>query len=160
MKINFEYQMLLTIFATWVSYLLGGYDRGLEILLILVVLDYITGLMKAFFTKNLSSCIGFRGILKKICLFIVICVAVQIDRFINQPDTLRNLVAYAFICNEAISILENAAEMGIPIPDALKELLRKMKKKNTQNIQNIQITQNTQTNNRMGRKQCKIKTKR
>jgi toxin secretion/phage lysis holin len=86
--------------------------------------------MKATVNKNLSSYIGFRGIFKKVCLFVLIAVAVQIERITNQPNTLHNLVAYCLITNEAISILENVAEMGVPIPDVLKNMLKKMKNNN------------------------------
>jgi toxin secretion/phage lysis holin len=109
------------------SYLLGGWDRGIEALFILVSTDYVTGLMKATVSKNLSSYIGFRGIFKKVCIFILVAVSVQIEKITNQPETLHNLVSYCLIVNEAISILENVAEMGVPIPDVLRNLLKKMK---------------------------------
>lgn len=109
------------------SYVLGGWDSGMEALFILVATDYVTGLMKATVNKNLSSYIGFRGIFKKVCIFILVAVAVQLERITNQPETLHNLVAYCLITNEAISILENVAEMGVPIPDALKSTLKKMR---------------------------------
>ncbi|MBU3682403.1 MAG: phage holin family protein [Flavobacterium sp.] len=109
------------------AYLLGGWDNGIEALCIMVVADYATGLMKAIINKNLSSYIGFRGIFKKVCIFILVAVAVQIEKITNQNDTLHNYVAYCLIVNEGISILENAAEMGVPIPDVLKNLLKKMR---------------------------------
>jgi toxin secretion/phage lysis holin len=93
----------------------------------MVVADYVTGLMKAVINKNLSSYIGFRGIFKKVSIFVLVAVAVQIEKITNQTDTLHNYVAYCLIVNEAISILENSAEMGVPIPDVLKNLLKKMK---------------------------------
>ncbi len=109
------------------AYLLGGWDNGIEALCIMVVADYATGLMKAIINKNLSSYIGFRGIFKKVSIFVLVAVAVQIEKITNQTDSLHNLVAYCLIVNESISILENVAEMGVPIPDVLKNLLKKMK---------------------------------
>lgn len=109
------------------AYLLGGWDRGVEALCFLVATDYATGLMKAIVNKNLSSYIGFRGIFKKVCVFVLIGVSVQLERVTNQPETLHNVVAYCLIANEGISILENVAEMGVPIPDVLKNMLKKMK---------------------------------
>ena len=109
------------------AYLLGGWDRGMEALIILVATDYATGLMKATVNKNLSSYIGFRGIFKKVSIFVLIAVSVQLEKITNQPETIHNLVAYCLITNEAISILENVAEMGVPIPDVLKNMLKKMK---------------------------------
>ena len=109
------------------AYLLGGWDSGIEALIIMVATDYVTGLMKAVLNKNLSSYIGFRGIFKKVCVFVLVAVAVQIEKITNQPEILHNYVTYFLIVNEAISILENVAEMGVPIPDVLKNLLKKMK---------------------------------
>jgi toxin secretion/phage lysis holin len=119
-----------TAMISGIAYLLGGMDNGIEALCIMAATDYLTGLMKATVNKNLSSYIGFRGIFKKVCLFVLIAVAVQIERVTNQPNTFHNLVAYCLITNEAISILENVAEMGVPIPDVLKNLLKKMKNNN------------------------------
>ena len=106
MKINFEFQLLLTASASATSYLLGGFDKSIQILLILAIFDYITGVFKSIINKNLSSYVGFKGIIKKICLFVVIVTTVQIENAIGQPETIHNLVAYAFIANESISILK------------------------------------------------------
>jgi toxin secretion/phage lysis holin len=108
---------------------LGGWDVGIQAFIFMVVVDYGTGLLKATINKNLSSYIGLRGIAKKVCLFILIAVSVQLEMLVNQPNTLHNLVSYALVVNEAVSILENISEMGVPIPPILIKFLKKMKDK-------------------------------
>lgn len=119
----------VTAMFSYIAYLLGGFDKAIEIFCIMVVLDYGTGMLKAIINKNLSSYVGLRGIAKKVCLFVLLVVSVQVERLINQPETIHNLVAYALVVNEAVSILENVAEMGVPIPPILKNLLKKMREK-------------------------------
>jgi toxin secretion/phage lysis holin len=111
------------------SYWLGGWDMLLKTIVALVVLDYITGLLKACYTKQLSSEIGFKGILKKIMVFIVIATANIIQNLIGGAVPLREIVIMFFICNEALSLLENAAVL-IPVPDRLKEVLLQIRDKN------------------------------
>lgn len=110
------------------SYLLGGLDAMLKCLLILIVLDYITGLFKAYFTKSLSSEIGFKGIIKKVVLLIVVMCAFVVQTVIGKAVPLRDIVVVFFICNEGLSLLENASEF-VPIPDALKEKLLQLRDK-------------------------------
>lgn len=100
----------------------GGFDILLKALIILVILDYVTGLIKGIYKKELSSETGFKGLLKKILIFIVVVVAVVVQRLINDAIPIRETVIAFFICNEGISILENAAEF-IPIPNKLKDIL-------------------------------------
>ena len=100
----------------------------LKALIVLVILDYITGFIKGVYTKMLSSEIGFKGLLKKILIFIVVIVAVIIQGVINNSIPIREVVIVFFICNEGISILENAAEF-IPIPEKLKNLLLQLREK-------------------------------
>jgi toxin secretion/phage lysis holin len=111
------------------SYWLGGWDMMLMTIVALVVLDYITGVIKGFYTKELSSEIGFKGILKKIMVFIVIATANIIQNLMGGTIALREIVIMFFICNEALSLIENAAVL-IPIPDKLKEVLLQLRDKN------------------------------
>ena len=111
-----------------ISFLFGGFDMLLKALIVLVILDYITGFIKGVYTKMLSSEIGFKGLLKKILIFIVVIVAVIIQGVINNSIPIREVVIVFFICNEGISILENAAEF-IPIPEKLKNLLLQLREK-------------------------------
>ena len=107
--------------------LFGGFDKLLATIIVLVVLDYITGILKAVMTKTLSSEIGFKGIIKKI-VFIVIAVSVCIQGLIGDNIPLREITIMFFVCNEALSLLENAA-MFVPIPDKLKDVLLQLRDK-------------------------------
>lgn len=106
----------------YIAYLLGGWDVMLKTIVLLAVADYFTGLIKGIYNKELSSEVGYKGLLKKILMFIVIAVAYEIQKFLNHAVALREIVITFYVCNEAISLLENAAEF-IPIPDKLKEVL-------------------------------------
>lgn len=105
-----------------IAYFLGGWDVLLKTIVFLAVLDYITGLIKGFYLKQLSSEVGYKGLLKKVFMFIVIAVAYEIQKFLNHAIALREIVITFYVCNEAISLLENVAEF-IPIPDKLKTVL-------------------------------------
>lgn len=109
-------------------YLLGGIDVAMTCLLIAIVLDYISGLIKAFECKVLSSKIGMRGILKKVGVLVVVMLAVLIDRVTGETGAIRTLVIYYFVANEGLSIVENLAEAGIPIPKTIKKALKALKK--------------------------------
>lgn len=109
--------------------LLGGLDKLIIALLILMILDYITGLIKAIYNKQLSSGIGFKGLLKKVLILVVVAVAVIAEQHLGVP-AVREIVIMFFAVNEAISILENAAQMGLPIPEKLKEVLLQLRDKN------------------------------
>jgi toxin secretion/phage lysis holin len=119
----------LTLVVTSLAYLLGGYDMGIEVLIIMIVLDYLTGILKAIVNRNLNSYIGWKGLCKKTGIFICIMVAVQMEHLLGQIDTIHPLVAFAFVVNEAISILENLIEMNVPVPQFLIQYLKKMKDK-------------------------------
>lgn len=106
----------------WFAGILGGWDVLLKTILFLVVLDFITGWIKAMYTKQLSSEVGFRGILKKVMVLIVIVAANILQQLIGQAIPIREVVIMFFIANEGLSLLENAAVL-IPVPDALKEVL-------------------------------------
>lgn len=108
---------------------LGGWDVILKALVCLVVLDYVTGILKAIYTKTLSSAIGFRGLIRKITIFIVVATAVIIQSVVGDAIPLREIVIIFFVCNEGISLLENASEF-VPIPDKLKETLIQLRDKN------------------------------
>lgn len=109
--------------------LFGGWDAMLYTILLFAVLDYFTGLLKAFYKKQLSSEIGFKGIIKKIMVFVVVAVAYNVQRMTGNAIPLREIVIVFFICNEALSILENAAEF-INIPQQLKDVLLQLRDKN------------------------------
>lgn len=112
--------------------LMGGWDGLLAALITLVVLDYITGLAKAACQKELSSKIGFQGIVKKIVLFILVAAANALQLLLNGSLPLREIVLVFFIANEGLSLLENAA-VFVPIPGALKKALLQLRNETGQN---------------------------
>lgn len=108
---------------------LGGWDLVLKALVALVVLDYITGVLKAFVNKSISSEVGFKGLIRKIIIFVVVATAYIIQLVIGDAIPLREIVIIFFICNEGISLLENASEF-VPIPERLKEVLIQLRDNN------------------------------
>lgn len=121
---------IIAVICTGLIYLLGGLDVALTCLLITIVLDYVSGLVKAFVTKNLSSKIGVKGIIKKVSILLVVMLAVLIDRVTGETGAIRTLVIYYFVANEGLSILENLGQAGVPIPQSIKKALKVMKKEN------------------------------
>ena len=115
---------------------LGGWDIMLRVLVLFVVLDYITGVYAAFCEKHLNSEIGLKGIAKKILLFVVIAVAVAVDDVLGQA-IFRSLAIWFYVANEALSILENCALAGVPIPSFLKTALEQLKKKGDEGDENL-----------------------
>ena len=111
------------------SWLLGGWDLALQILVIFVVFDYITGVVAAWHEKELDSNVGFYGIAKKILLFIPVAIGFWLDQFTGQ-EILRNIAIFFYIANEGISILENLGRCGVSIPPALLDALGQLKSKN------------------------------
>lgn len=108
---------------------LGGWDVLLQALVFLIVLDYVTGILKAVYTKTLSSEVGFKGLIKKIVIFIVVATAVVVQGVVENALPIREIIISFYICNEGISLLENASEF-VPIPDKLKEILIQLRDKN------------------------------
>ena len=107
---------------------LDGWDNALEILLIIMVLDYITGLASTFKKKTVSSSIGYTGIIKKASIFIIVILAAQMDRIIGDGSHLfRNGTAFFFSANDAISVLENIGQIGIKMPSFLRKALINLK---------------------------------
>ena len=104
-------------------YLLGGFDKSLECLIVVVILDYITGVISAWYNKKLDSKVGIKGIVKKLTYFLVVVLSVEIDNLLGQVGIIRNLVIYFFVANDGLSILENVGKMNIPIPKKLKDSL-------------------------------------
>lgn len=108
--------------------LLGGWNMWLKALVLFIVLDYISGLLAAYVEKKLNSQIGFKGIAKKLFIFILIAVAYQIDTLLGST-AIRIAVIGFYIGIEGLSILENAGRAGVPIPSVLKESLEKLQTK-------------------------------
>lgn len=124
------YNFFTSTFLTTVVYYLGGLDAALKTLLVLMVLDYITGLCKAIVNKEINSIIGAKGIIKKVGYLVIVAVSVLLDEIVGNTGAIRNLVVYFFVANEGISILENWGKMGLPLPKKIIEVLEQIKSEN------------------------------
>lgn len=127
-------------FGTLLLYLFGGWDIALQCLVTAIVLDYISGLIKAYNTKTLSSKIGLKGLLKKVGILCIVILSVLLDRISGETGVIRTMVIYYFVANEGLSVLENLAEAGLPIPQFIKNaLLNLQKDKNGKQIKVVQL---------------------
>lgn len=121
------FNSIVAVIATFFTYLFGGWDIALIVLVAFMVLDYATGMMWAYIQKTLNSQIGFRGLIKKCMILVALIIAVLLDRMINSGTAVfRTLVCYFYIANEGISLLENVSHLGLPIPDKLKNALQQL----------------------------------
>ena len=121
-------QMVVTAIGGFLGYFLGGMDGFLYALIAFVVIDYITGLMVAAIQKKVSSEVGFKGICKKVLIFILVGVANIVDRqIIGNGSAIRTAVIFFYLSNEGISILENTALIGLPVPQKLRDVLEQLK---------------------------------
>ncbi len=123
-----HFKWLFACLGAGLSWLLGGWDMAIQILIIFVVFDYITGLCAAWREKNLDSSVGAYGIAKKILLFIPIAIGFWLDQFTGQ-EILRNIAIFFYMANEALSVTENLGRCGVAIPPALLEALQQLKGK-------------------------------
>lgn len=118
---------ICSVVLTAIVYYLGGLDVALQTLLIAIVIDYITGIIKAYVTKELSSKLGLKGILKKIGVLCLVALSVLIDHVTGETGAVRTLVIYYFVANEGLSIIENLGKSGIPIPKKLEQAITQLK---------------------------------
>jgi len=124
-------QVAVTALGGWFGYIVGGVDGFMTALIVLMVLDYITGIMCAIVDKQLSSSIGFKGIFKKILIIMLVGVAHVVDmNVVGSHDALRSAVICFYVSNEGVSVLENASRLGLPIPEKLKAVLAQLHDKN------------------------------
>ena len=120
-------QMAFTAIGGWIGYFVGGVDGLMTALLIFMVLDYVTGLMCAITDRKLSSSVGFKGICKKVLIIMLVGVAHVVDlHVVGTGDALRSAVVCFYLSNEGVSMLENAAHLGLPVPDKLKGILAQL----------------------------------
>lgn len=120
-------QMAFAAIGGWLGYFLGGLDGLMIALIIFVALDYVTGLMCAISDKALSSAVGFKGIAKKVLIFLLVGVSNIVDvHVVGTGSALRGAVIFFYLSNEGLSMLENAAHLGLPIPDKLKDVLAQL----------------------------------
>lgn len=120
-------QLIFAAVGGWLGYFLGGCDGLLYALLAFVVIDYITGVMCAITDKKLSSAVGFKGICRKVLIFLLVGIANILDlQVIGTGSVLRTAVIFFYISNEGVSLLENAGHLGLPIPEKIKTVLEQL----------------------------------
>ena len=124
------WNMIQFVFAGiggWLGYFLGGCDGLILALLAFVIIDYITGVMCAVSDKQLSSAVGFKGICRKVLIFLLVGIANILDvQVIGTGSVLRTAVIFFYISNEGVSLLENAGHLGLPIPVKIKSVLEQL----------------------------------
>ncbi|WP_438940152.1 phage holin family protein [Gardnerella vaginalis] len=124
-------QLAFTLVGGWLGYFLGGCDGLILALVLFVVADYITGVMCAVTDKKLSSSIGFKGIFRKVLIFMLVGIANIIDfHVLKQGSVIRTAVIFFYLSNEGLSLTENAAHLGLPVPEKLKNVLEQLHDKN------------------------------
>ena len=120
-------QIAFTAFGGFLGWFLGGVDGFLYALIAFTVIDYITGVMCAITDKNLSSAVGFKGICRKVLIFTLVGIGNIVDVYVlGQGGVLRTAVIFFYLSNEGVSIMENTAHLGLPIPAKLKEVLEQL----------------------------------
>lgn len=120
--------MIIAALGTYFTWLFGTWDIAIAVLIIFMITDYISGVIRAYINKELSSNVGLIGITRKLMILFILIVAVALDRLMNNDTwVFRTLVCYFYISNEGISLIENAAGMGLPIPQKLVNILVQLK---------------------------------
>ena len=120
-------QFIFAAVGGWLGWFLGGCDGLLYALIAFVVVDYITGVMCAVVDKKLSSEVGFKGIFKKILIFLLVGIANLLDvNIIGNGSVLRTAAIFFYLSNEGVSLLENATHLGLPVPEKLKSVLQQL----------------------------------
>ena len=120
-------QLIFSALGGWLGYFLGGCDGLLYTLLAFTAMDYITGVMCAVNDKTLSSEVGFRGICRKVLIFMLVGIANILDAdVVGTGSVLRTAVIFFYISNEGVSLLENAAHLGLSVPEKRKVVLEQL----------------------------------
>ncbi len=127
---KFNINLIIGTLTTSIVYFLGGWDIALQTLLIVIVLDYLTGICKSIYNKKINSTVGLKGIMKKVGYLIVVTLAVLLDKITGNTGAIRTIVIYFFVANEGISILENWGGMNLPLPKKIFEILEQLRNEN------------------------------
>lgn len=123
---------VISLVSTIILFLFDEIDLPLKVMFVFIVMDYITGMIKAYKLKKLSSKIGLSGLIKKFVMLLVVSFTVMLDRLTGANGLIRNLAVMYYIANEGLSILENASVIGVPIPEKLKDALLQLKEKESE----------------------------
>ncbi|PGB95053.1 phage holin family protein [Bacillus toyonensis] len=118
-RIDVVMKTFIATFGGFCGYFLGGWDATLKVLVTMAIIDYLTGVIAAGCNGQLKSKVGFKGIAKKVMLFLMVGAATQLDTAFGSNSAIREATIFFFIGNELLSLLENAGRMGIPLPSAL-----------------------------------------
>lgn len=114
-----------------VGYIFGGWDKTFQVLLVFIVVDYISGIIAAAYNNKLNSKVGFKGIAKKVVIFMIVAIAVQLDKLIGiDNQVIRMATCFFYIANEGLSILENGGKLGVRYPSVLEKTLEQLREKN------------------------------
>ena len=132
-------QIVFAAVGGWLGWTFGELDGFVYMLVAFVVMDYVTGIMCAIVEKNLSSAIGFQGIFRKVMIFAMVAVGHMIDTHIIGPSgvvgdysAIRTAIIFFYLANEGLSLLENSARLGLPVPKKLKDVLGQLRKHNAE----------------------------
>ena len=128
-QMKYAINNIISVILTTFVYLMGGLDIALYSLIIVIVIDYLTGIGSAIYNNELSSKIGLKGIIKKFCYLLIVALSVVIDNLLGQSGLIRSLVIYFFVANDGLSIIENMAKMNVKLPQKLIDVLEQIKKK-------------------------------
>ena len=124
-------QIAFSAIGGFIGWLLGGFDGFLYALIAFAVIDYITGVMCAISDKKLSSKVGFNGICRKVLIFVLVGIGNMVDVYVlGEAGVLRTAVIFFYLSNEGVSLLENSAHLGLPIPQKLKSVLEQLHNRN------------------------------
>lgn len=124
---NFTTKGFIAVATTGIGYVLGGFDNPIKYLVMVTILDYITGILRAGYHKKLDSRVGLKGIIKKLFYFFMVALANILDDITNANGLIRNTLTYFFIANEGLSMLENYTACDLPMIPFLKEKLEQLK---------------------------------
>ncbi len=137
-------QIAITAVGGWLGYFLGGMDGLLIALLVFMILDYLTGVMRAIVDHELSSAIGFKGICRKVLIFALVGVGHVLDTYVvGTGSALRSAVICFYLSNEGVSLLENASHLGLPVPEKLRDILSQLHNKKSQSDTDSDNQENT-----------------
>ncbi len=127
-------QFIFTVVGAYFGWFIGGFDGLIYALAAFVAIDYMTGVMVGIIEKKLSSSVGFRGIFKKVLIFIFVGIGHTIDFYVlKNGSTVRTAIIFFYLSNEGLSILENSSKIGLPIPNSLKNIFNDLNKEDEGN---------------------------
>ncbi len=132
---DYTIQNITAAFGALFGFLFGKIDVIFYVLLSLVCIDFVSGMFNGAISENLNSKVCYKGIIKKVFIFVMVAMSHLVDMAINQ-NIVMNICMFFYIANESLSIIENAALAGLPIPNKIIKLLEQLKKENDQEVEN------------------------